>query len=218
MGTKKVASNAGRNAQVTDIRDPKQVDGLSKRVLAYARRYARVMTWWLGEAGGLAKGNTIEDVVCKAMVSLYGPVDPDARVRRQWDPVKYPEPFVYLMLFVKTELRNLSVSKENRRSERDVEVDAIFTLDDAEALMLEVENDAAQKVRVNRAYELLIEEIGDDQQLSQLHDEMLKGLLKPQLLAESLCMSVKDVNNLKKRMSNAGQRALARLQKELNHV
>ncbi len=217
MGTKTVASNAGRNAQVTDIRDPKQIEGLSKRVLAYARRYARVMTWWLGDAGALAKGNTVEDVVCKAMVSLYGPLDPDVRVKRQWDSLKYPDPFVYLMLFVKTELRNLSVSKENGRSERDVESGAIFTLDDAEALMLEVESDAAHKLRVNRGYELLIEEIGDDPQLSQLHDEMLKGVFKPQMLAESLCMSVKDVNNLKKRMSNAGQRALARLQKELNY-
>ncbi len=214
VGTKKGAASS---APVTDINDPKQLEGLANRLLAYARRYARVRTWWLGEAGALAQGNTIEDVVRYAMISLFGDVDPEAKVKRRWDPTKYPEPFVYLMLFVKTELRNLSVSKENRRSERDVDDDALITTETAEALLLEAEEHPAHEARVQRLYELLIDEIGDDEQLVKLHDQMMAGTFKPQVLADRLCMSVKDVNNLKKRMRNAANRALARLEKELTN-
>lgn len=214
VGTKKGASGKSP-APVTNINDPKQLEGLAKRLLAYARRYARVRTWWLGEAGALAQGNTIEDVVRYAMISLFGDVDPEAKVKRRWDPIKYPEPFVYLMLFVKTELRNLSVSKENRRSERDVDDDALITTETAETLLLEAEEHPAHEARVQRLYELLIDEIGDDEQLAKLHDQMMDGTFKPQVLADRLCMSVQDVNNLKKRMRNAANRAFARLEKEL---
>ncbi|MBV8758832.1 MAG: hypothetical protein JO257_16205 [Deltaproteobacteria bacterium] len=216
MGSKKRPAPSG-TPSVTDINDPKQLQGLSKRLLAYARRYASLRTWWLGKAGALAKGFTVEDVVCKAMVSLFGEVEPavrDKRGPRRWDSVKYPEPWVYLMVFVKTELRNLSVSSENRRSERDVDDDALITNDTAESLLLEAELDAEHEQRVQRAYLLLVEEIGDDASLQQLHDLMFDGICKPQLLAERLSMSVKDVNNLKKRMSNAAKRALQRLEKE----
>lgn len=216
VGTKKGASNTS-TALVTDIFDPKQLDGLAKRLLAYARRYSRVRTWWLGEAGALAKGNTIEDVVRYAMISLFGDVDSDAKIKRRWDPIRYPEPFVYLMLFVKTELRNLSVSKENRRSVRDVDDDALVTTETAEALLLEAEEHPAHGARIQRLYELLIDEIGDDEQLVKLHDQMMDGTFKPQVLAERLCMSVKAVNNLKKRMRTVANRALARLEKELTH-
>ncbi len=185
MGTKKGASRTS-TALVTDISDPKQLEGLALRLLAYARSYARLRTWWLGDAGALAKGNTIEDVVRKAIVSLYGDVDPDAGVKRRWDPIKYPEPFVYLMLFIKTELRNLSVSKENRRSGRGVDDIALITTETAESLLLEAEDNAAHATRVQRLYDLLIDEIGDDEQLVKLHDQMMDGTFKPQVLADRL--------------------------------
>jgi hypothetical protein len=218
VGTKKVASSAGR-APVTDINDPKQLEGLAKRLLAFARRYARVMTWWLNRSDGLAKGNTIEDIVRTAMVSLFGELDPDPNTttgKRRWDPKKYPEPFVYLMLVVKTELRNLAVSSENRLSDRDVDDDALTTDKTAEALLVEAEDAAEHDRRVQRLYSLLIDEIADDEQVQTLHDHMIDGTYKPQLLADRLSMSVKDINNLKRRMSNAAKRALARLDKELN--
>jgi hypothetical protein len=186
---------------VTDINDPKQLDGLAKRLLAFARRYAAIHTWWLGEAGALAKGNTVEDVVRRALVSLFGEVEPSRTTKagkRRWDPVKYPEPFVYLMLFVKTELRNLSVSSENTLSSRDVDEDALITNDTPEAILLQMEADAENEERVARAYSLLIDEIGDDNQLSKLHDLAInEDLWKPKRLAERLGMSVKDVNNLR---------------------
>jgi hypothetical protein len=215
VGTKKASSSSA--ALVVDISDPKQVDGLAIRLLAYARWYARLRTWWLRDAGALAKGNTIEDVVRYAMISLFGDVDPDAEVKRRWDPIKYPDPFVYLMCFVKTELNNLSVSKENRRSKRGVDDDALITTDTAEALLLEAEEHPPHEARIQRLYELLIDEIGDDERLVKLHDQMMDGTLKPQVLADRLCMSVKDVYNLKKRMRNAADRALRRLEKEVTH-
>jgi hypothetical protein len=218
VGTKKGASGSS-TAPVTDINDKKQLEGLMKRLLAYARRYAGVRTWWLGKGGTLAKGYTVEDVVQKAIVSLFGEVDPSGKGKagkRRWDPSKYPEPWVYLMLFVKTELRNLSVSSENRLSDRDVDDDALITTDTVETLLLEAELSTDHEERVQCAYSLLVDEMGDDKQLQRLHDEMMGGTFKPKELADRLCMSVKDVNNLKRRMSNAGKRALARLEKELN--
>lgn len=218
MRTKKGASGTS-TALVTDINDKKQLEGLMKRLLAYARRYASVRTWWLGKGGALAKGCTIEDVVSKAIVSLFGEVAPGGKGKtgkRRWDPSKYPEPWVYLMLFVKTELRNLSVSSENKLSDRDVDDDALITNDTVEALLLEAEFEAEHEHRVQRAYSLLVDEMGDDEQLQKLHDEMMGGTFKPKELADRLCMSVKDINNLKRRMSNAGKRVLARLEKELN--
>jgi len=217
VGTKKGASGS-KTGPVTDIKDPKQLEGLMKRLLAYARRYASVRTFWLGKGGGLAKGYTVEDVVQKALVSLFGEVDPGGKGKtgkRRWDPTKYPDPWVYLMLFVKTELRNLSVSSENKLSDRDVEDDALITNDTVESLLLEAELDAEHEQRVQRAYSLLIDEMGNDEQLQKLHDEMMGGTFKPNELADRLCMSVKDVYNLKRRMSNAGKRALARLEKEI---
>lgn len=216
--TKKGASGTS-TAPVTDINDKNQLEGLMKRLLAYARRYASVRTWWLGKGGALAKGYTIEDVVSKAIVSLFGEVDPGGKGKtgkRRWDPSKYPEPWVYLMLFVKTELRNLSVSSENKLSDRDVDDDALITTDTVEDLLLEAELEAEHEHRVQRAYSLLVDEMGDNEQLQKLHDEMMGGTFKPKELADRLCMSVKDVYNLKRRMSNAGKRALARLEKELN--
>lgn len=218
VGTKKGASGTSTEP-VTDINDKKQLEGLMKRLLAYARRYASVRTWWLGKGGALAKGYTVADVVQKAIVSLFGEVDPGSKGKtgkRRWDPSKYPEPWVYLMLFVKTELRNLSVSSENKLSDRNVDDDALITTDTVEALLLEAELEAEHEHRVQRAYSLLIDEMGDDEQLQKLHDEMMGGTFKPKELADRLCMSVKDVNNLKRRMSNAGKRALARLERELN--
>lgn len=214
--TKKGTSGTS-TAPITDINDKKQLEGLMTRLLAYARRYASVRTWWLGKGGALAKGYTIEDVVSKAIVSLFGEVDPGGKTgKRRWDPDKYPEPWVYLMLFVKTELRNLSISSENKLSDRDVDDDALITTDTVEALLLEAELEAEHEHRVQRAYSLLVDEMGDDEKLQKLHDEMMGGTFKPKELVERLCMSVKDVNNLKRRMSNAGKRALARLKKELN--
>ena len=123
------------------------------------------------------------------MISLFGDVDPDAKIKRRWDPIKYPEPFVYLMLFVKTELRNLSVSKENRRSDRDVDDDALITTETAEALLLEAGGRCRPlQAAVRRLYELLVDEIGDDEPLqsSCRRPHVGRYVQKPQVLTERL--------------------------------
>jgi hypothetical protein len=106
------------------------------------------------------------------------------------------------------------VCSENRPSERDVHDDVLVT-GDAEAQMIEAELEAERERRAQGTYSLLIEELGEDKELFALHDLMMdEGLTKPRELAARLNMSEKDVNNLKKRMSRAGQRAMARFAKE----
>lgn len=196
--------------------DTKELEALSKRLLAFARRHARTMTWWLGNGGALAKGHTVEDVVCKALVSLYGDTETERAEgtrERRWDREKYPDPWVYLVLFVETELSNLSVSSENRRCGRDLDEDALLTDDTPEALLLEAEADADRAQRVAQTYAQLIDEIGEDKELLALHDLMMHDdIRKPAVLATRLSMSVQDVNNLKRRLSRIGMRIMARLE------
>jgi DNA-directed RNA polymerase specialized sigma24 family protein len=207
LGSKKRGESSTVIA-VTDNRDPKQLEALAERLFAFARRFAAIKRWWLGEAGVLAKGNTVEDVVRTALVSLYGG-------KRRWDPIKYPDPWVYLVLFVKTELLNLSASSENRLSGRDVDDDALITTETPEDLLLQAHEDAGRSERVARAYSLLIDELGNDAELLQLHDLIInEDIHKPKQLAERLGVSVKDVNNLKKRFWRACRRVLAILEKE----
>jgi hypothetical protein len=92
VGSKNPRGGSAMTA-VVDIQDPRHLDALAKRLLAFARRFAAIRGWWLNDADALAKGNTVEDVVRKALVSLYGG-------DRRWDPTKYPDPWVYLKLFV----------------------------------------------------------------------------------------------------------------------
>jgi hypothetical protein len=196
--------------------DTKELEALSKRLLAFARRHASTMSWWLGNGGALAKGYTVEDVVCKALMSLFVETEverAEGTRRRRWDREKYPDPWIYLVLFVKTELRNLSVSSENKSCARDLDEDSLQTNETPEALLLEAEADADQAKRVARTYALLIDEVGNDKDLLAIHDLMMnEDIRKPAVLAERLSMSIKDVNNLKRRLSCIGIRIMARLE------
>lgn len=204
----KARGTASGTLTARDINDPKQLDGLAKQLLAFARRFARVQRWWLGEAGALAKGNEVEDIVVAALQTLFGG-------KPRWDPTKYPDPWVYLVLVVKTKLLNLVVSVENRRSVRDPDDDALVAAETPETLLLEAEEDATRSERAALAYSLLVDELGDDQLLLQLHDLIVnEDVHKPKLLAQRLGMDVKNVNNLKKRFWRACRRVLDLLEKE----
>ena len=204
--------STAKSAAPTEI-DPKALEALGNRLLAFARRYASLMTWWLGNADALAKGYAVEDVVGKALVSLYGDVATVGKRKRSWDREKYPDPWVYLVLFVKTELHNLSVSSENKLCDRDLDDDSVLTQDTPEALLLLAEADVGRANRVAQVYSLLVDEISDHDELQKLHDLTVnEGIRKPTILAKRLSISVTDVNNLKKRLSRAYAKIAARIE------
>lgn len=211
---------------VTDIHDPQQLAALAKRLLARAYRFAATLTWWTGGTHALAKGNTVEDIACRAMVSLVGTLDPDPTTKagkRRWDPKKYPDPFVYLAQVVETDLTNLAVSRENKPATHAdvavIELDLVAVTESPEALLVQAEVDAEHGKRVAQTYSFLVTEISGNAQLEQLHDLMFyDGITKPKDLAEPLAMSVADVYTLMRRMRRAATRARARFEKESTHV
>lgn len=193
-----------------DINDPKQLQGLSLRALAFARRRARVKHWWLGTGGGLAKGRTAEDIACEAMASLFGG-------RRRWDAAAQPDPWEHVKSVVNSLLSNLVRSKENRVNTRDVDDDAAVTSTTPESEFLRAEDEERLKLRRQRGYSLLQDGVleSDNPTLLSLHDLILKeDIHKPQELAMRLGISVKDVNNLKKRFWRICRQVLSILDKE----
>jgi hypothetical protein len=198
------------SGKVADINDPKQLQGLAVRLLAFARRRARLKRWWLGSGGGLAKGKTAEDIACEAMASLFGGP-------RKWDPGAQPDPWEHLKSLVNNLLSNLVRSKENRTNDRDVQDDAAVTFSTPESDLIVAEEEARIERRRARGYELLQDGVlgADDPALLELHDLILKeDIHKPQELAERLNIAVKDVNNLKKRFWRICHRVLGILEKE----
>jgi hypothetical protein len=188
--------------------DPDVVEGLSMRLLAFATRRARVLSWWLGEAGALAKGNTAQDVVLDALSQLYGG-------EHRWDPTRYPDPFAYLVLVVKTKLWNLAVSSENRLSERGVEDVALVEITTPETLLLEIEANAERRARASRVASALAAELKNDEELTSLHELMIEqGILKPNELAQRLGKPARYINNLKKQLARAWKRVATRLETE----
>lgn len=206
----KGGARTGIVSGVADISDPKQLQGLSLRLLAFARRRAAVRRWWLGAAGGLAKGQTVEDVVCEAVESLFGG-------KRRWDPASQPDPWEHLKSVVNSLLSNLVRSKENRLNSRDVPQDAVAPQDTPESALLRSEEEGALEKRRERAYSLLVDQIADadDKKLLALHDLIMnENIHKPQELSKRLSIPVAEVNNLKKRFWRACRRVLDILDKE----
>jgi hypothetical protein len=176
------------------------------------------MTWFLGDGSALAKGATVEDVVCKVMISLFGEVESQHGTRpcrRRWNPQKYPDPWIYLRLFLVTELNNLAVSADNKRNNRDVPDDSVVTDETPEQKLIDVELDTEHEELIQALYGKLIDEIGDNEGLVRLHDLMLNtSVTKPQEIAKHLNLSVNEANNLKRRLFRAAVRARASLEKE----
>lgn len=212
MASKEEARDARKGAPgaAVDLSDPKQLRGLSLRLLAFARRRANVKHWWLGRADALSKGRTVEDVVCEAMASLFGG-------SRRWDPQVQPDPWEHLKGVVNSLLSNLVRGKENRVNKRGVEEDVAVSQATPESELLKAEHEEQLQKRRSRAYSLLQEEAlaADDANLLSLHDLILKeDIHKPQELAKRLNVSVAAVNNLKKRFWRMCRRVLSIVENE----
>lgn len=191
-----------------DMNNPKELQGLSVRLLAFARRTARVRRWWLESAGVLAKGNAVDDVVCEAMVSLFGGV-------YHWNPSAQPDPWEHLKYVVRRLLQNLARSEENRTCSRDVAEDVAACGETPEMALLRVEEAQRLDTRRERAYSLLVDAVADDAKLLALHDLILNDdIHKPQDLSKRLGIPVPEVNNLKKRFWRACRRVFDILEKE----
>jgi DNA-directed RNA polymerase specialized sigma24 family protein len=186
-----------------DINDPKVLEGLSVRLLAFARRSAKLKRWWLKSSDGLAKGRTAEDVACEAIASLFGG-------KRKWQPASQPDPWEHLKSTVNSLLWGLSVARENRVCIRGVEDNDASTNQTPESQLMSQE-------RRERGYSMLESEIlsADDSALLSLHDLIVnEDIHKPEELAPRLGITVADTNNLKKRFWRVCHRTLEKMEKE----
>jgi len=210
MASSKGVRPDASSSRTIDINDAKELQGLSVRLLAFARRRAAVKRWWLGSAGALAKGHTVQDIVCKAMTSLFGG-------SRKWDRASQPDPWAHLKSVVNSLLSNLARSKENRVYGRDIDDEAAVAPATPESELLMAEEEERLERRRERAYSLLQDEVlaAGDSALLALHDLILaEDIHKPQELATRLEKPVNEVNNLKKRFWRICRRVLDILEKE----
>src|SRR5690242_3297729 len=82
-------------------------EGLGLRLMAYARRRARRYAWSHGPKL-LTKGHQLEDLVQDAIMKLF----------TKWNADKYPDPWPFLVLELRTGISNLARSVYNRRTDR----------------------------------------------------------------------------------------------------
>lgn len=196
--------------------DPKKLDvkAYAVRLLAHVRRRVRAYVWRYGP-GILAKGSLVEDVVQEAILSLF----------TKWDSAKYPDPWPYLLLEVRTKFSNLASSYDAQNvgalkddhvettRERHLLVglklgDPEFTPEDA---ILAKEN---QRWR-ERVHEAFLEELVDDEQLMALHDlAENEDIEEPRFVAGRLGLSISEVNNQKKKLKRVSDRVLRKVRDE----
>jgi DNA-directed RNA polymerase specialized sigma24 family protein len=195
-------------APVINIDDPAQLQGLAIQMLAFARRRAKGRKWWLSCSGSLAKGEEVEDVVAKAIASLFGG-------SRKWNRAEYPDPAEHVRSVINSLLSNLVRAKENRLQSRVVSDDIRAQADDPEQALIRKEEEAALERRRERGHLLLIDGLAQDGQLMKLYDLMVNDhVIKPQELAMRLGVSVKEVNNLKRRFWRACEKMIDALDRE----
>lgn len=182
----------------------KDPDKLAVLLLAYAYRYAASVGWKVKDRA-IARGEGIEDIVQDALSSLHGG-EPD----RPWDPEKTPDPMDHLKAFVNSRLSTLARSYDHKKVKYPIDPEKHEDADNPEGLVVEKEAQQHEQTWWNRAKDLLLQEIIDDDLLLAMHDLMEKEESdKPQELAERLGQPVETIKNAKKRIKRAWQRVIA---------
>lgn len=213
-------SNA--SAMSPDNVTDEEVAALAVKLLEWARRRWRVEGW--REANlALARGCGVEDVVQSAIESLFAPVG-----GRQWDPTRYPNPWPYLVGVVMSYVNGLRKSVDGRllRPDGATDVEAEWTATTGEFETSwdppnlprpdELLESAEDALWVERAEELLLARIADDEDLIRLYDAINEtGSDKPRMLAETLGVSASDINNMKKRLNRHFDAVVAEVKAEL---
>jgi DNA-directed RNA polymerase specialized sigma24 family protein len=182
------ASTRSAPSNKVDVAPDLDIDTLAIKLLGFVRRRAMGLQLISGLHGtGLPKGQDLEDIVAESIASLYGG-------DRAWDRGKYPDPWAHLVLTAKSLLSNLFTSKDSQLTERRLPEE----LPDKEDNKGTPESVYALQERKNKIYARLVDLVSEDSPLVKVHDLIHEGY-KPSEIAPKLGVSVREVNNLKKR-------------------
>lgn len=208
-----------------------EVKALAVRLLDYTRGLCKLRGWREGHLA-LARGSGAEDVARQALLTLFTEVG-----KRRWDPVKYPDPWKYLVGVARSYVSGLVGSTDRRLLRPDSDPVHHTDADDEEdrdgwstitgevprawlptttAAPDELLEEAEEGVWVQRAEELLLDSIADDRELASLHDAIEReGTEKPSVIAKALGKTTPEVKNMKKRLKRVFDDVVAQVRREL---
>lgn len=144
----------------------------------------------------LPAGNEAKDLVQEAIVCVFEGTN-------AWDPATKPDPIAHLKDIISSKISNLAYSAENKTS---------LPPDQAAELLPSLPDSAPNPRDASRDNELqdrflnLVLSEDDEPLLLSVADLLLKGVCKPQDIAENLACSVHEVNNAKRTLIRRAQK------------
>lgn len=165
-------------------------------LLRYAQKKVQRLSW-SRSSKELPGGKEVQDLVYEAIARVL-------RGERCWDPEKHPNLFGYLCNVIDSLVSHLVESWENRN------VGPLPKLWDREE---EPPRDGgASQERAQLFFDELVDEVGNDEELVQLIEQVLDGRTKASDIAETTGFDVQRVYRLKEKLKRRAENVLARLQ------
>lgn len=181
---------------------------LGVQLLAYAHRYAGSVGLRMNGKSRTVNARTIEDLVQECVLTL---IDPDSK--RRWNPDTMSDPLRYLISVFNSKLSaaRRRERKHTELGERSEPIVSTGVHDTPETFLLEIERiDIGEK-----ALDVLLECIVDDEALMAMYDAIESGLEKPSDIAKQMNVDVRIVYNLSKRFDRACNEVASQLRAEL---
>ena len=181
---------------------------LVERLTLYADSKLRKLTWRGvpyqrgGQVLGAASG---ADFAAEAIESVLDG-------SRKWNKTTEPDFMGFMMNVIDSKVSHLVEREENKQSRRidtsDREKEPAFYAKGKEKPADQIVANEEQKQRIRTA---VIKELDGDEMAESLFDCYEADLTKPQEISELLDVEVKDVNNAKKRLARAADKAFEKL-------
>lgn len=178
-----------------------------EKLTLYADNKMRKLRWRGVLNGAVLGGVCADDMAATAIESLlYG--------GRNWNQEKTPDLFEFLKDVVDSKVSNLVKGEENKKS-RQVDADdqknePAFRGRRNTATPPEIMSDEEQRKRIRSS---VMAEIGQDELVESILECYESGIEKPSEIAELVEVTTKDVNNAKKRINRAADKAFGKARK-----
>ena len=200
-----------RDEEVLECLESADWDDIIMKLTRYAFWHASWYKWKTGNPGELPGGMTPEDIALEAIEKTWSRT-------RAWDPKKYPDLLIHLKWIVDSDLSHLFDSKEHLTTTRIIESEeeespeltynnimhcssaplneAFHNKTPEERLIFREVNE-----REERAKQELYALVKGDEDLELLLTCFGEGICKSELIAKAMGCDVKEVNNLRRKLS-----------------
>ena len=158
-----------------------------------------------------AKGGAVPGAACAQDFAAEA-VEAFLDGTRKWDKAKHPDFLQFLLSVIDSKISHLVESVENRRTRR---IDTAkkgsepaYKLRAKSKRPAEIVADEEERLRTRKA---VLAEMGDDDLATSLFECIEAEITKPAEIAEYLGVDVSDINNAKKRLQRAVDKAFEKL-------